>query len=161
VLSTFLNEMDGITTMNGKILPDKTFIENDSVFVLAACNDLNRIDAALLRPGRMAHNIHIGLPTSSDVTALLQYSLRKLPADDEVTPESISELLRNRLHNVTAADISGLFREAVSIAILDEIKCGYTSSAKLRLQHFKIAMQSNLDYGVCSVDNSLSNCDFV
>lgn len=44
VLSTFLNELDGVTSAN-----DKGF--ENSVMVLAACADVATLDEALVRPG--------------------------------------------------------------------------------------------------------------
>jgi hypothetical protein len=51
VLSTFLNEMDGVDTS-----------AKDGVLVLAATNRPATLDAALLRPGRFDHVIYVPLP---------------------------------------------------------------------------------------------------
>jgi SpoVK/Ycf46/Vps4 family AAA+-type ATPase len=51
VLSTFLNEMDGV---DGSV--------NDGVLVLGATNRPATLDAALLRPGRFDKVIFVGLP---------------------------------------------------------------------------------------------------
>lgn len=48
VLSTLLNEMDGVASTAGK-----------AVLVVGATNRLDLIDEALLRPGRFDRHIHV------------------------------------------------------------------------------------------------------
>jgi SpoVK/Ycf46/Vps4 family AAA+-type ATPase len=53
ILSTFLNELDGISASSPDIVDlhqKRTSIES-TVFVLAACKDLSQLDEALIRPG--------------------------------------------------------------------------------------------------------------
>ena len=49
VLTTLLNEMDGIEDLRG-------------VFVLAATNNPSVLDSALIRPGRFSTLLYVGLP---------------------------------------------------------------------------------------------------
>ena len=48
VLSTFLNELDGISVSSNEVGKS---VEDSAVFVLAACKDLSNLDEALIRPG--------------------------------------------------------------------------------------------------------------
>ena len=58
VLSTLLNEMDGIEGRNG-------------VFVLGVCRAKENIDAALIRPGRFDEVIALFLPSETDRKAII------------------------------------------------------------------------------------------
>lgn len=64
VLSTFLNEIDGIQTQK-------------DVIVLACTSKLDKIDEALLRPGRIDTMIHVDNPSKEDAEELLLHFCRK------------------------------------------------------------------------------------
>ncbi|RKP24412.1 P-loop containing nucleoside triphosphate hydrolase protein [Syncephalis pseudoplumigaleata] len=68
LLSTLLNEMDGITA-------------NTGLFVLACTNRPDQVDAALLRPGRLDALIHVDLPDSTDRAAILRAYAATLNVD--------------------------------------------------------------------------------
>jgi SpoVK/Ycf46/Vps4 family AAA+-type ATPase len=52
VLSTFLNELDGVSVSSPQFQHNDKIKDLDStVFVLAACRDLDNLDEALIRPG--------------------------------------------------------------------------------------------------------------
>jgi cell division protease FtsH len=68
VLSTLLNEMNGIEHRSG-------------VYVVGATNRLNAIDDALRRPGRFDELVHITLPDLQSRAAILHHHCRNLPID--------------------------------------------------------------------------------
>ncbi len=100
VLSTFLNEMDGV---DGSI--------NDGVLVLGATNRPSTLDSAILRPGRFDRVIYVPPPDKEGRKQILasQYKDRTIDveylASDEVTG------------HMTGAEIVGACREAAMIAI--------------------------------------------
>lgn len=49
------------------------------VVVLAATNDLNRLDPALLRPGRLDRRVYLGPPDSTARAAIFMQRLLKMP----------------------------------------------------------------------------------
>ncbi len=52
ILSTFLNELDGVSVpTNVQNNHDKKISLETTVFVLAACKDIKLLDEALIRPG--------------------------------------------------------------------------------------------------------------
>ena len=81
ILTTFLNEMDGIEQCEG-------------VFVLAATNRLHAIDAALLRPGRFDQLIEVGLPDATSRREILKVRLSKTPIDKDVLLDALVESVR-------------------------------------------------------------------
>lgn len=72
VLSTFLNEMDGVELAEG-------------VLVVAATNRADLLDAALLRPGRFDKLIHVPLPDLEARAAIIQVSASGAGSSSHVT----------------------------------------------------------------------------
>ena len=68
VLSTLLNEMDGVGLANG-------------LLVIGATNRPDMIDAALLRPGRFERKLYVPPPGLDDRYAILDIHSRRLPLD--------------------------------------------------------------------------------
>ena len=138
VLSTFLNELDGVSSPN--LTSSLSSYENDyftecDVFVLAASENLDLIDKALLRPGRLSNHIRLGVPGDQDVIDLLLYFTRKFPLSNDVSLDEIAQLISKQKRNVesgavgpTIATIFSLCREAVQIAIRERIEIDTSQS---------------------------------
>src|ERR1700712_2080677 len=71
VLTTLLNEMDGIETLKG-------------VMVLAATNQPQALDAALLRPGRFDKLLYVAPPDLKGRKEILQARKRTMDLADDV-----------------------------------------------------------------------------
>ncbi|CAN0192369.1 unnamed protein product, partial [Scytosiphon promiscuus] len=69
VLSTLLNEMDGVASSGG----------GGGVLVLAATNRRGALDAALLRPGRLHESVELGVPGREDREGVLRVHAGRLP----------------------------------------------------------------------------------
>jgi len=95
LLSTFLNEMDGVEQLNG-------------VIVIGATNRIDMLDPALLRPGRFDKIIEISLPDQDTRLKILNVKTKKIPISDDVDLKKISELI----NGYNGADIENLCREA-------------------------------------------------
>lgn len=113
VLSTFLNEMDGVTTLQ-------------DVVVVAATNRLKALDEALCRPGRFDCIIEV-LPsqTIQDIAEILQICTKKMPIEDNVI-EEISQIIPL---GTSGAEIDNFCREAALLALHD-------GSEKISCKHF-------------------------
>jgi len=98
LLSTMLNEMDGISSGNKTIL------------VVATTNRIHAIDAALLRPGRLEEHVLLDRPTVDDIREMLDMHLASTPLDDGVRSSDIAELLREL--GASGADIKGICTDA-------------------------------------------------
>ena len=94
VLSTFLNEMDGIDTLT-----------KDQVIVIGATNRPENLDKALLRPGRFDRLIFVGPP---DPKSVLETELNKLKITDQID----IGLLAKEAFDMSGADIAGACRVA-------------------------------------------------
>jgi transitional endoplasmic reticulum ATPase len=100
VLSQLLTELDGIEELKG-------------VLVLAATNRLDRLDPALLRPGRLEEIIRFPLPDSEDRKAILAVHLRNKPLAITLTPQQLAA----RTENFSGAELAALCARAALCAL--------------------------------------------
>ena len=105
ILTTLLNEMDGITNAGS----------SQSVLIVAATNRLDSIDAALLRPGRLEEHVFLSNPDSSSVLEILKMRTAKMPIRDSVSLLKWSQILSGASTN--CAEVDGLCRDACLIAM--------------------------------------------
>jgi SpoVK/Ycf46/Vps4 family AAA+-type ATPase len=105
ILTTLLNEIDGITNVSGM----------QGVLVVAATNRLDAIDAALLRPGRLEEHVLLSYPMSSCIRQILMLRTAKMPIDSSVDFVKLSDRLEGS--KATCAEIEGVCRDACMVAI--------------------------------------------
>ncbi|KAL3658780.1 hypothetical protein V7S43_016149 [Phytophthora oleae] len=72
VLSTFLNEMDGVgsqrvSTSSVSHAKGSSAANGGGILVVAATNRKEALDAALVRPGRIDKTVELGFPTQEDI----------------------------------------------------------------------------------------------
>ncbi|KAF9586307.1 hypothetical protein BGW38_007192 [Lunasporangiospora selenospora] len=104
VLSTMLNEMDGV--------------ENAAnVLVVAATNRVDLIDKALLRPGRFDRIIYVPPPDLEARKQILKIYTKGIPLDAGVNIDSIAK----RTEMYTGADLQSVCREAALVALRSRI----------------------------------------
>ncbi|KAM3589631.1 hypothetical protein VKS41_000489 [Umbelopsis sp. WA50703] len=104
VLSTLLNEMDGVEGRTG-------------VFVIGCTNRPDQIDDAILRPGRLDLLLHVDLPTRQDRQHIIQGIMSQMAIASEVNAETIAEATAH----CTGADLHSIFREAAKHAIREDV----------------------------------------
>ncbi|KAG2231717.1 hypothetical protein INT48_003572 [Thamnidium elegans] len=104
VLSTLLNEMDGVE-------------ERQGVVVIGCTNRPDQIDDAILRPGRLDQLIFVGLPTLEDRIDIIQKLVKKVSVSDSVDPIELAK----QTEFCTGADLENLFREAGTAALRNDI----------------------------------------
>lgn len=114
VLTTFLNEMDGITSGGNAV---------GGVLVVACTNRVGALDAALLRPGRLDEHVLLELPVISDVEEILQLHLLKVPLHENVSTRELSELFVEL--NASGADIERVCRDACLRAVRDKTRSSF------------------------------------
>ena len=104
VLSTFLNEMDGVDSSS-----------SDGVLVLGATNRPTVLDAALLRPGRFDKIIFVPPPDEGVRRSLFSLQLARGNTNPTVDVDYLaSDAVSGRL---TGAEVVGACREAAMLAI--------------------------------------------
>ncbi|KAI8064446.1 P-loop containing nucleoside triphosphate hydrolase protein [Gongronella butleri] len=100
VLSTLLNEMDGVETA-------------ENVLVIGATNRPDMLDAALLRPGRFDRLIYVPPPDVDARLDILQIHCRKMPVDSHVDLQVLA--LMTEMY--TGADLQNVCREAAMMTL--------------------------------------------
>ena len=78
-LSQLLQEMDG-------------FEKLENVVVVCATNVPNKLDPAILRPGRIDRIVYIGLPDYNGRKLIFQKYLKGLPLSGDINPDEIAEV---------------------------------------------------------------------
>jgi len=98
-LQQILTEMDGFTGREG-------------IIVLAATNQPDVLDRALLRPGRFDRRVVVNLPDKAGREAILKVHTRKVPLAKEVSLEEIA----SSTPGFSGADLKNLVNEAALLA---------------------------------------------
>jgi len=87
--------------------------KNTGIFILAATNRLEALDAALLRPGRFDWQLQINLPTDQDRQEILQSLLAKVIASKNIDIKQLVE----RTAGFSGAELNNLINEAAIYAV--------------------------------------------
>ncbi len=98
-LNQILTEMDGFSSREG-------------IIVLAATNQPEVLDRALLRPGRFDRRVVVNLPDRKGREAILKVHTREVPLADDVSLEEIA----SSTPGFSGADIKNLVNEAALLA---------------------------------------------
>ena len=105
IMTTFLTELDGITTLSHKY----------PVTVIAMTSDRGAVDPALLRPGRL--EFHFGMPGELSSQDTMDYFQRVIPSEClGVDAHVLGELLQAS-GPLTGSELSFVWREAALNAI--------------------------------------------
>ncbi|KAJ7547451.1 hypothetical protein O6H91_08G086500 [Diphasiastrum complanatum] len=118
VLSQLLVELDGL-------------IPRSSVAVIAATNRPDKIDAALLRPGRLDRLLYVGPPSEASRCQIFEIHLRQTPCRSDVQIEQLAA----QTGGYTGADIAAVCREAAMTALEEDL-----SSQEVCMRHFEVAL---------------------
>lgn len=94
VLSTLLNEMDGVE-------------ERAGVFVVGCTNQPRAIDDALLRPGRLDQIVYVGYPSLKDREEIIVTIGERIPLPKD---QESRQLLAKKTVGFSPADLDALFR---------------------------------------------------
>lgn len=99
MVNQFLSELDGIEP-------------SDGVLVIGATNRLDRLDPAVLRPGRLGEHIEIGPPDAAARAAILRLALDRVPLRDGTNLDAALRTLVPRCEGWSAADLVALVDRA-------------------------------------------------
>lgn len=113
VLNSLLAEMDGVVGREG-------------VVVIGACNDPSRLDAALVRAGRLDRHVEIELPSEADLGLILREHLR-------------GDLVHADLAGV-ASSVVGATGADVEQMVRDGRRLARAARSELKMEHLMAAV---------------------
>ncbi|RKP10066.1 ribosome biogenesis ATPase RIX7 [Thamnocephalis sphaerospora] len=116
VVNTLLTELDGVDNRK-------------QVFVIAASNRPDIIDAAMLRPGRLDKLLYVELPVAAERLEILRTLSRKTPLAADVSLQSVAE--DARCEGFSGADLASLVREAGVAALRSTLYANGVDSSPL------------------------------
>ncbi|XP_052189572.1 calmodulin-interacting protein 111-like [Diospyros lotus] len=143
----FFDEIDGLAVIRGKegdgvSVADRVMgqllVELDglqqraNVTVIAATNRPDKIDPALLRPGRFDRLLYVGPPSEIDREDIFRIHLRKMPCSPDVCIRELALLTEG----CTGADISLICREAGLAAMEESL-----DASAIRMIHLRTAIK--------------------
>ncbi|XP_014473565.1 PREDICTED: spermatogenesis-associated protein 5 [Dinoponera quadriceps] len=118
VLAQLLIELDGIIALG-------------SVTLVAATNRPDKIDKALLRPGRLDRIIYVGLPDEETRQEIFGIKLQKMPVAEEINVADLVCLTEG----YTGAEIHAICHEAAMKALEENI-----DAEIVKKEHFRAAL---------------------
>ncbi|OVA19429.1 AAA+ ATPase domain [Macleaya cordata] len=142
----FFDEIDGLAIVRGQEndgasvgdrVMSQLLVELDGlhqrvdVTVIAATNRPDKIDPALLRPGRFDRLLYVGPPNEDDREEIFCIHVQKMPCGSDVSIRELSILTKG----CTGADISLICREA-AVAAIEESR----EISEISMAHFKTAL---------------------
>ncbi|XP_051125837.1 calmodulin-interacting protein 111 isoform X2 [Andrographis paniculata] len=143
----FFDEIDGLVVTRGKesdgvSVGDRVITQllveldglqqRDGVTVIAATNRPDKIDGALLRPGRLDRLLYVGPPNQKDREEIFRVHLRQMPYSSDVCISELSLLTKG----CTGADIALICREAAFAAMEENL-----SASEITMAHLKVGLE--------------------
>jgi transitional endoplasmic reticulum ATPase len=123
VVSQFLTELDGVEELS-------------DVTVIGATNRPDRIDPALLRPGRLERVIEVPMPDVDARREILRIHAAGKPLADDVDLDALAD----RLDGYTGSDVEAVVREAALLGIERRMTDG-ASEARVTAAEFDRAVE--------------------
>ena len=117
-------------TLNQLLVELDGFDERDEIVVIAASNLLEKLDSALLRPGRFDRQIFVAPPDLKGRRSILQVHTRNKPLADGVN----LELIARQTSGLTGADLANICNEAAIFA-------GREHRAEIHTRDFQAALE--------------------
>ncbi|EDV26431.1 uncharacterized protein TRIADDRAFT_22168 [Trichoplax adhaerens] len=113
VVNQLLSKIDGVEQLN-------------NILIIGMTNRKDLMDEALLRPGRLEVQMEIGLPNKDGRVEILKIHTNKLTENDKLDSSVDILELSKATKNFSGAEIEGLVRSAVSMAMNRYVKAKST-----------------------------------
>lgn len=123
LMSLFLQELDG-------------FKDQKNVIVIGATNIPNKLDHALMRPGRFDKIIYMSLPDKESRNQIFKVHAKKLPLSEDVDFEKLSEISER----YSGADLANVCTEAARLAAEEAVAA--RKVMPVTMAHFRRVLDS-------------------
>ncbi|KAL8849310.1 MAG: hypothetical protein Q9221_005720 [Calogaya cf. arnoldii] len=124
VLTTLLNELDGIEALKG-------------VFVLAATNQPKILDPALLRPGRIGSSLYVGLPDCQTRREIIAIETRQMCLDPKFDAADLAVVTGG----YSGVELVEICQQAGYAAYGEELESGQDQAQAIGMRHFNGALK--------------------
>jgi len=125
-------------TLNQLLVELDGFSDRDAVVIVAASNMLDKLDPALLRPGRFDRQIFVTPPDLRGRREILKVHTRGKPLEQEVD----LELVARQTAGLTGADLANICNEAAIFAGRERLNLVTTRHFQAALERVIAGMQS-------------------
>lgn len=126
-LLELLNQLDGFNKDN-----------ESKIFVFAATNNIDKIDPALIRPGRLGEKIEIPLPGLNGREKILSYYMKNIKVKESVSSQNkLAAQIAQETKGFSGADLSHLVNQAA-------INAGYENARFVEAKHLQMALEKML-----------------
>jgi transitional endoplasmic reticulum ATPase len=102
------------------------------------------IDAALMRPGRFDHVIHVPTPTMEGRLEILEIFTKDMPISSDLN----LHVLAKTTEGYTGSDLKGICREAALVCIREAVPIGEQpmdyENLKIQQKHFEKALSESI-----------------
>jgi cell division protease FtsH len=132
------NNSEREQTLNQLLVEMDGFGSTGDLVVIAASNLLEKLDPALLRPGRFDRQIFVSPPDVAGREAILKVHTKKKPLGNDVDLETISR----QTAGLTGADLANLANEAAISAARARRSCVEQADFDAALERVVAGMQS-------------------
>ena len=105
--------MNDLSTLNQLLAEMDGFVRNEKVIVIGATNLSDRIDKALMRPGRFDKTINIPLPDVKGREKLFEFYVKKIKTIEQINCKALAE----RTTRMSGADVANITNKAIIHAI--------------------------------------------
>lgn len=135
ILSTLLTEMDGIIS--------NTIDIERRIIIIAATNDLNSLDEAILRAGRFDEHIFMNYPNKEEKIEIMKKYLFKIPMEEKLKLDLnniLNDFCDKKLF-ASSAELINLCKESV----MREIREKEDNTMFLSEENFKYVLNKSLN----------------
>nr|CCA16844.1 cell division cycle protein 48 putative [Albugo laibachii Nc14] len=137
ILSTFLNEMDGIGHAKRSGYQAQKTENRKQVLVIAATNRVDALDQALIRPGRIDKKVFLHYPDLQDRKAILRLCTARMPLKDDVDLDVLASPSCGS--PLTGADLANMCKEAALMALREDPEASHVEN-----RHFQEALEKEM-----------------
>lgn len=150
IVILFIDEIDGLcarsdrsdsaaqveydNTINEFLAQMGGMVSNKNIIIIGATNLIEKIDPALLRPGRFDRKVVVPLPDRVGLAQLIAHYARQVALDDECDVDSLAQAFATLTIGFSGAEIENFVNEAAMLAARDH-------ATSVRMEHFVRALE--------------------
>ena len=109
--------------------------EHAKILVVGTCREIQELDPAIYRPGRLDMHFHVPLPDAATRTEIVNLNLERMPGARHLAGTPAIQQLVKDTEGATGAMLENVCREAALLGLRDDLH-----RAELTADHFVAAL---------------------